>query len=199
MMLITYSEPFARSMVNPAVDSHVQKDDAAAAVEYFNKIGDLKILYLNPYYLNPSGRHHLNAVFPEDVEVLPHAGCAGWEIMAEVETKKDKIIVGTKIPKENTADNFSNPAEKPQDGKDVSPAPLASPDRQTVGKRRAVAHPVKPSVVKAPKMRIMKQENTRIMKQTGHRGRPIDPTAASRSTLWRRARAFPKMQGKVLI
>lgn len=200
-MLITYCEPFNRSMINPVVDSHIQKDDIMAALDYFHRIGDVQMIYLNPYYLKTESKHYLNIVLPDEIEILSHPGCAGWEVMAEVSEKKDKKITRTEIPQENLTPEISNPVLKRQDIKDAPPATLRgsggrSLTKNTVDFDYSMPSKVKPvSVSKISVSKIKKERKNR----SGLRGRPLDPTATSRSTLYRRRKMFPEMKGEVLI
>jgi hypothetical protein len=100
--MINWCEPFDRA------DAHLLKTDIPLAIDYFEGIGDIKTLYLNPMYLKP-GKQHLDASFPDDVEVLEHAGCASWEVMAEVgpkTTRPEKPV--TAVP-QNAPDAFQEP------------------------------------------------------------------------------------------
>lgn len=106
-MILSYTEPFNRKD-----DTHLLPADITRAVEYFKGFGELKRLFVNPMYLNEKYKTFLKADYPEDVEVLDHAGVASWEIQGEIKE-------GTKIPEDkNTGgQTLPNTADKQQGAK----------------------------------------------------------------------------------
>jgi hypothetical protein len=74
-LILTYSEPFDRPR------AHVTPADIQEALKFFGP--GVRTIMVNPSIL-PSVE---NAV-PEDIELLPHPGCASWEIYGEIPDKQ---------------------------------------------------------------------------------------------------------------
>lgn len=75
-MILTYSEPFNR----PGRLSRVNSDDVAEALKFFGS--GVKVIMVNPAIIST-----VEGVIPEDIELLPHPGCASWEIYGEISDK----------------------------------------------------------------------------------------------------------------
>jgi hypothetical protein len=160
-VIITWPEPFNRA------NAHVLKSDIPAAMQFFKDSlgGEVSRLYFNPMYLH--GKTSLDHVFPEDIEVIEHAGVASWEIWGE--TTGNSAPSGKAVV-ESLPDTSLKPLNDKNGGAILQP--LEEPVKRII-KQNAVD-------CSAPVL-------SKIQNSQRHRGRPrLSGPYLSKATRWRR-------------
>lgn len=193
MVIKTFCDPFFR----PEGYNWLSVGDLPRALKFFGP--GLTTLYINPMYLDPKNKkfpkEFKDYQFPEDLIVEGHAGVGGWELMGEVREDKSSIAAGQilEVPEKAVASPVLNRPDKVLVAHGVIASPSTSPEyppeRNTSPDFDCSASNLEKSLKTSVKTPI-------IMKHG--RGRPVDPHAMSKATLWRRAKKLANQQKEML-